>query len=379
MKIKSDKIIIEDKIIGGIIVTEGNRIVEVRKNDDSEADYDFTGKYVSPGFIDMHTHGAGGFSFASSDPQEIVDGCNFHLKHGTTSVLPTVSADYFYNMKSAVKAIHAARGHDGLRSNLLGAHLEGPYLSKEQSGAQGDEFIKNPDYAEYKALLEEYGNDIARWTYAPETDDGQQFCKEIVKYGVIASAGHTNATFEDMEKAKEAGCRLITHLYSCTSSVTRDHGFRKLGVIETAYLDDDIFVEIIADGKHLPKELVEMILKIKGYDKTVVVSDSLAIAGTEIKSGIVNQKEFIVEDGVCKLKDRSAFAGSVATSDMLLKFLTRGCGIAVADAVKMMSANPAKLLGVKKGIIAENYDADLIVFDEEFQISEVFVGGIKVV
>ena len=109
MKIKSDKIIVENKIVQGIIVVKGKQIVEILENDDSDADYNFTGKYVSPGFIDMHTHGAGGYSFASGDSQEIVGGCNFHLQHGTTTILPTVSADYMYNMKAAVQAVHAAR------------------------------------------------------------------------------------------------------------------------------------------------------------------------------------------------------------------------------------------------------------------------------
>lgn len=379
MKIKSDKIIVENKIVQGIIVVKGKQIAEILENDDSDADYNFTGKYVSPGFIDMHTHGAGGYSFASGDSQEIVGGCNFHLQHGTTTILPTVSADYMYNMKAAVQAVHAARKDKDLKANLPGVHLEGPYLSKEQSGAQGNEFIKNPDCTEYKTLLKEYGKDVARWTYAPENDKCQLFCKELIRYNVIPSAGHTNAVFSDMMMAKDCGCRLITHLYSCTSSVTRENGFRRLGVIETAYLDDDIFVEIIADGKHLPKELVKLILKIKGYDKVVVVSDSLAIAGTQIRSGIVNGKEFIVEDGVCKLKNRSAFAGSVATADLLLRFLTHECEVSVPNAVKMMAANPAKLLRLKKGAIVKGYDADIIVFNSECQISDVFVNGEKAI
>lgn len=135
-------------------------------------------------------------------------------------------------------------------------------------------------------MVEDYGKYIARWTYAPENDKNGEFCKYLTTNGIIASAGHTDATYEDMKVAINNGCNLITHLYSCTSTVTRDHGFRNLGVIETAFLRDELFVEIIADGKHLPPDLIKMIVKIKGIDKVALITDSLEIAGTDIKEGV---------------------------------------------------------------------------------------------
>lgn len=241
-------------------------------------------------------------------------------------------------------------------------------------------FITPPIKADYESLIEEYGESISRWTYAPENDTNGEFCKYLTEHGVIVSAGHTDAKYADMQTAIENGCTLITHLYSCTSTVTRDHGFRSLGVIESAYLRDELYVEIIADGKHLPPDLIKMIIKIKGTDKVALITDSLEIAGTDITEGVMSGTEFIVEDGVCKLKDRSAFAGSVATADKLIQTLTKECGYEIPTAVKMLTEIPAKILKIddKKGVLAKGKDADIIVFDEEIKITDVFVGGEKI-
>ena len=378
IKIKSDKIIIGENLFDGYMYALNGKITEITTEDKPCAEsYDFTGKYVSAGFIDMHTHGAGGYAFMNSSVEDVIAGCDYHLAHGTTSIVPTISAGEFETMRQAVINIHKAKGKT--KGNILSAHLEGPYLSPKQAGAQCPAFITPPKKADYESLIEEYGASIARWTYAPENDENGTFCKYLTEHNIIASAGHTDAVNADMVRAIENGCNLITHLYSCTSTVTRNHGFRSLGVIESAYLHDELYVEIIADGKHLPPELIKMIIKIKGTDKVALITDSLEIAGTEIKEGVMSGTEFIVEDGVCKLKDRSAFAGSVATADKLIKTLVNDCGYGVPTAVKMLTEVPAKILGVHKGMIATGYDADIIVFDEEIKVSDIFIAGRKIV
>ncbi len=379
IKIKSDRIIVGKELFCGYVYVDGGRIVEVTAAD-KEADktYDYTGKYVSAGFIDMHTHGAGGYAFMNSSAEDVVRGCDFHLQHGTTTIVPTVSAGAFDTMKKAVINIDTAKRSGKAKGNILGAHLEGPYLSAEQCGAQCPTFITLPIPTDYEALVEEYGESITRWTYAPENDEGGRFASYITSRGIIASAGHTNAKYRDMQSAIEQGCKLITHLYSCTSTVTRDNGFRSLGVIESAFLRDELYVEIIADGKHLPPELIKMIVKIKGEDRVALITDSLEIAGTDIKEGTMSGTDFIVEDGVCKLKDRSAFAGSVATTDRLVKTLVEQCGFAVAEAVYMLTKTPSEMLGINKGEMSAGFDADIIVFDDDIDVSDVFVGGRKV-
>ena len=230
---------------------------------------------------------------------------------------------------------------------------------------------------QYQKMVDRYGKDIARWTYAPENDPEGRFAAYLTEHGILPSAGHTDATYPAIEVALQNGMRLITHLYSCTSTVTRRQGFRSLGVIESAYLLDDLFVEIIADGKHLPPDLIRMIVKIKGIDRVALVTDSLHIAGTDIKEGVMSGTPFIIEEGVARLRDRSAFAGSIATADVLLRTLVLDCKFSIPEAIAMMTSTPAAILGIQKGRLQEGYDADVTAFDDTLTVTDVFVGGIK--
>ncbi len=378
-RIRSERIVLSDGLFDGYVYFDGGKIVEVSTRElPVSEEYDLRGSYVSAGFIDIHTHGGGGFHF-DGDAEEIVDGCNFHLAHGTTSICPTISADAFGVMAGAVKEIEKAMQSPKLLGTILGAHLEGPYLSAKQAGAQCPAFITPPVAEEYEPLLKEYGSIIARWSYAPENDREERFTKALKKHGVVPSAGHTDATYDELLRAFENGCRLVTHLYSCTSTITRDHGFRRLGVIESAYLWDDMYVEIICDGKHLPPELIKLIYKIKGADRIALVTDSLALAGTSETHGFMQNTEFIIEDGVCKLMDRSAFAGSIATADRLVRVAVKEADISLVDAVKMMTETPAKIMGLsEKGRIAPETDADFTVFDDNIEIQAVFTKGNRV-
>lgn len=380
-EIKSDKIITPDGIKSGYLYFDNRSIIGVypERRQGADESYDFTGRYVSAGFIDMHTHGGNGHPFINGTEEDVIEACNFHLTRGTTAILPTVTAGAFETMRKAVETIAAAKNSGRIKSDVIGAHLEGPYLSAKQCGAQCPAFITPPKKEDYEKLIDDLGEYIARWTYAPEYDKNGEFCKFITSRGIIASAGHTDAKYEDMKTAIDNGCNLVTHLYSCTSTVMRDHGFRSLGVIESTFLRDELYAEIIADGKHLPPELIEMIIRIKGVEKTAVCTDSLEIAGTDIKEGVMSGTEFIVEDGVCKLKDRSAFAGSVATGDRLVKVLVKDCKMPIEKAVKTITETPAKLLKVKKGKLETGYDADIVVFDDDIRIKDVFALGKKAV
>ena len=378
-RIKCDRIVTPCGLRDGYVYLSEGKITEIsaeKRGADLELDY--TGRYLSPGFIEMHSHGAGGFPFLTDDPKAIAAACDYHLMHGTTSILPTTLTAPIEVIEGAVRAIKTARDEGLSRANIIGAHLEGPYLSKNQCGAQNVDLITPPIEADYEPLVERYGDAISRWTYAPESDREGKFAAYLCEHGILPSAGHSDAKYEDMCVAIDNGSRLITHLYSATSTVTRNNGFRSLGVIESAFLRDELYVEIIADGRHLPRELVQMIIKIKGTDKVALITDSLEIAGTDVTEGVMAGVEFIVEDGVCKLRDRTGFAGSIATADRLVRFVTAECGVDICDAVKMMSAVPAQLLGLKKGRIEAGFDADLVVFDDGINIEAVFVDGKKI-
>lgn len=376
-RIKSDRIITPEGLLSGYVYFEDGRIAEVGATElPFDEEYDATGLFVSPGFIDIHTHGGGGYPFEGS-VSDIVAGCRFHLTHGTTTICPTISAAPLADMARSVSNIKTAMQE---MPTIIGAHLEGPYLSAKQAGAQAPDFLTPPNVKEYLPLLEKHGNAIARWTYAPENDKDNAFTRALVAHGVLPSAGHTNAIYEDMIRAEAAGCRLVTHLYSCTSTVTREMGFRRLGVIESAYLSDDMFVEIICDGKHLPPELIRLIVKIKGYDRVALVTDSLALAGTSLTEGRMQATDFIIEDGVCKLRDRTAFAGSIATADRLLRVAVNEAEIPLLDAVRMLTETPARLMGLSdRGTLAVGNRADIILFDENIQVSAVLIGGNKAV
>ncbi|MBR2377067.1 MAG: amidohydrolase family protein [Clostridia bacterium] len=378
--IKSDKIILKDKILNGYLALDGEGISYVGEEKvEGDVFYDYTGKYVSPGFIETHTHGAGGFPFIDCTEDDVINACNFELEYGVTSICPTVTSGPITIMEDAVDKISKAKKNPKTKPNIIGAHLEGPYFSLNQSGAQSPNDITAPIKEDYERIIKKFGKDIARWSYAPERDENAEFCKYLIKNGIVASAGHTDALGVDMELARENGCKLITHLYSCTSTITRDKGFRRLGVIETAYLNDDIYVEIITDGKHLPPDLLKLILKIKGTDKVILTTDSLKIAGTDAKGGgAMSGVEYIVEEGVCRLKDRSAFAGSIATADRLIRVITKEAGASIVDGVKMLTYNPAKIFNLNTGEIKVGKDGDIIVFDDDINVSDVFVKGNKV-
>lgn len=375
-RFKSSKIVLSDGLFDGSVYVENGVITEVTARTlPCDETIDLGDKYLSPGFIDMHLHGGAGVDFGSCDSEGAKKAARYHMSHGTTTLLPTLTASSFEATVTALENLSPIVGENEDCPFIPGIHLEGPYFSVNQCGAQNIEFITAPKKDEYTALLDRFGDVISRWSYAPERDENGEFCKTLKKVGVIPSAGHTDAVQQDMETAFNNGCELVTHLYSCTSTVTRDKGFRRLGVIEYTFLKDGITAEIIADGKHLPADLIKMIFKIKGRERVALVTDALSIAGADIKSGDLNGVPFIVEDGVCKLSDRSAFAGSIATADVLVRTCVKEAGISVVDSVYMASGVPARLLGLKKGRIEKEFDADFAVLDDDLKVSGVYIGG----
>lgn len=376
--IKSDRILFPEGISAGYVCLSKGKILSAGPNPmPCDQLLDYTGKYVAPGFIDLHTHGGEGIAFSECSPEQVIQACDFHMRHGTTALLPTLSAGSMEEMEQGVIAVAQAMDSEKSAATIVGVHMEGPYLSQQQCGAQRPGFITAPIAQDYQRMLQRWGKYIARWTYAPENDPHQTFCSHLTQNGILPSVGHSNARYEELFPAIQSGCTLVTHLYSCMSTITRDHGFRHLGVIETAFLLPEMDVEIIADGKHLPPELIRMILQIKGREHVALVTDSLPAAGLAQREGIMSGTPYIVEDGVAKLSDRSAFAGSIATADLLIRVLVEECGCSISDAVYMMTATPARILGLQKGRLEAGYDGDVVVFDDTITVETVFTQGIR--
>ncbi len=374
--LKSTNIVLPDRVMDGYIVIENGKIAEITAHCPEGEIEDVGSAWVAAGFVDLHVHGGAGIDFGSCTAEQAARAADFHLQHGTTTILPTLTAAPIEQMERGIQAVGACMAQGLAQGCVAGVHLEGPYFSPQQCGAQNTEFITAPKQADYERLIAQYGDVIRRWSYAPERDEDAAFCRRLTEAGVLASAGHTDATYAQMEHAAENGCTMVTHLYSCTSSVTRKGGFRSGGVLEYALLQEDIFAEIIADGAHLPKELIRLVYKCKGRDRVLLVTDALSVAGTDAREGQLGGINYLIEDGVCKLRDRTAFAGSIATADRLVRTCVNA-GISLVDSVYMASTVPARLLGLPKGQITVGYDADLVILDNELSVQAVYVKGLK--
>jgi len=263
---------------------------------------------------------------------------------------------------------------------LLGLHLEGPYFAYEQRGAQDPRHLRTPDPDEYLKILDS-SKHIRRWSIAPELEGAPLFGAELRRRGIIAAIAHTDAFFEDIAKASDYGFTLLTHYYCAMSGVRKINAYRHIGAVESGYLLDDMTVEIIADGHHLPETLLKLVYKLKGSSKICLVTDSMRAAGMPEGPSFLGVEgkgvPVIVEDGVAKLLDRSSFAGSVATADILVRTMVKKARVPVSEAVKMITLTPARVMGVdhKIGSVAVSKQADLVLFDDDINIKAVFVKG----
>lgn len=381
--IKNGRVITPEATISGYVLVEDGIIKEIGEGEyAAEADkvIDAEGCYVSPGFIDLHTHGAGGADFMDGTVEAFLVAAKMHAVHGATLVYPTtltssneVLFDTFVTYEQAVEQNTEGAAFGGL-------HLEGPYFNPLQAGAQDPRYLRNPDPADYLEILSR-SNNIARVSFSPELEGAPEFAAELSKRGIIASAGHTNATFEQCDEAYKSGSSLITHFFSCVSTIVRKNSYRTAGVLEYGYYQDGMAVEIIADGCHVPESLLKLIVRVKGFDNVVLVTDSMRGAGMpegpSILGGLADGQACIIEDGVAKLMDRSGFAGSVCTTDRLIRTMTTLAGVTVEQAVKMASYNPARVMGIadRKGSLEVGKDADIVIFNDNVDVAATIVGG----
>lgn len=357
------------------VIVDGNKIVEVSNSDlpvESAERIDAKGCYVVPGGIEMHVHGGGGRDFMEGEEEAFRVAVDAHMQYGTTSIFPTLSSSTVPMIEKAVatcdKLMHEAD------SPILGLHLEGPYFNPKQAGAQIPEWIKAPVPEEYEHILAT-SPCLKRWDEAPELPGSIDFIKACCKHGVLPSIGHTRAKYDDVHAANLAGMTHATHFYNAMPVVYKNREFKETGTVESIFAEENMTVEMIADGIHVPPVMLRMIYQIKGVERTALITDALACAAS--KDDTAFDPRVVLEDGVCKLADRSALAGSIATMDRLVRTCVQQAGIPMADACRMISETPANIMGVadRKGTIQNGKDADIIFFDAEQQLKFVMQMG----
>ncbi|HEU5145521.1 MAG TPA: N-acetylglucosamine-6-phosphate deacetylase [Chryseosolibacter sp.] len=384
LKIYNGRIITPYRIIshGSVLIRDG-KIAAVSEGSLVATDaieIDAHGKFIAPGFIDIHVHGGGGHDFMDANETAFLRIAETHARYGTTAMLPTTLTSERSGLLETLDIYEQASKKNKNGAQFLGMHLEGPYFAMSQRGAQDPRYIRDPDPEEYKAVIA-HSSSIRRWSAAPELKGAIEFGRYLCEHGIIAAVAHTDAIYEEVIEAFDNGYSLATHLYSAMSGVTRRNAFRYAGVVESAFILDEMDVEIIADGVHLPAPLLKLVYKIKGADRTALITDAMRAAGMPPGNSILGNLKtglpVIIEDDVAKLPDRSAFAGSVATADRLVRNMVRLADVSMIDAVRMMSSTPARIIGVadRKGSITQGKDADLVIFDENINIATTIIGG----
>lgn len=383
-------------IVPGAVIVAGDTIEAVGRDlpiPKGARVIDVEGAYISPGFIDLHLHGSWGGDVMAADEAQLDRMAEGLVKGGVTSFLPTTLSGPLDEIVRAVECISRvmARGTRGAR--ILGVHLEGPYFNQAQRGAQNPAYIIEPRPEDYLPLLDRYPC-IVRVSAAPEIPGGLALGRELRRRGIVASIGHSDATYQDVLRAVENGYTHVTHIFSGMSTLRRVSGYRLAGVVESTLLLDELTTEMIADGHHLPPSLMRLVLKTKGLDRICLVTDAMSAAGMGPGHYRLGGLDVIVEaevppefevrgtgtNFVAKLADRSAFASSVATMDRLVRNMVKLVGLNIVDAVRLATFNPARMQKLDHlfGTLAEGMKADLIVFDEEINILLTMVDGVVV-
>jgi len=343
---------------------------------------DARGSYVAPGFIDLHCHGGLGSDFMDATPGDFETICRYHADGGTTTLLATTASAPLNEILACLEQVRRARLGPPVGSRVLGAHVEGPYFALAKKGCHLASQVRNPTPAEYDQLLAR-AEDIRSMTLAPEIPGASELIAALRQRGIVASCGHSDATYSEALKAIQFGAWHVTHMFCAMSSILRTGARRQGGLVEATLLRDELTTEVIADGKHLPPELIQLTLRAKGLDRVCAVTDAMRGAGMpegRYAFGPKHGEMAIVKDGEAKTLDGSGFASSVVRMNDLVRVLVRQIGLSLPAAVQMVTLNPARVLGLadRKGTLAAGKDADVVVFDEQVDVKLTLVGGMSV-
>lgn len=382
--IGNGKVVLPSRICeNGSILIENGRLSAVNKPPPINASIeDACGGYILPGFIDLHVHGGGGADFMDCEPDCFQVVARTHCQHGTTALLPTTMTcadEVLENMIACY--LEAVKSSAAGAAQLLGLHLEGPFFSIKNKGAQpvGEQRVPTQNFLEHIINLAQ--GHILRWDMAPELPNADVFAQIMKENSIMASIAHTGATADQANAAFDMGFSHITHFYSATTTGQKINGIVYSGVNEATLLRDEITIELICDGRHIPREHMLLAYRIKGADKIALITDAMRAAGTDTTHSILGAKDggvpVIIKDDVAQLMDFSSYAGSVGTMDRALRVAHLQYGIPLMDVSRMLSLTPARLCGCahRKGSLEVGKDADIVVMDEQFHVLSVYVCG----
>lgn len=365
---------------GKAILVEGAKIAGIfntREVAEGVEKIDVNGRLISPGLIDIHTHGALGHTFNEPTEEAFQIITKENARRGVTSLLATSSTAPIENLVDCLRFSRRWMEEERDGAQVLGVHLEGPYFNLAQAGAQDPANVRNPDDGTVDQLLEHH--DIIRVvSYAPELPGALKLTDRLVVHGIVAAAGHSSAKEEEIAAAIERGLSHIIHIWSAQSTTVREGPWRKPGMLEVSLVYDELTVEMISDNKHLPPTLMKLAYKCIGPDRLCAISDATSGAGLPDGSSFrMGEMEYEVNDGVGMMFDRSCFAGSTTLINKMLPILIEVVGVPLPEAVRMASLTPASVLNIDdyKGSLEVGKDADIVVFNDDFTAWRTMIAG----
>lgn len=365
------KIILHDEIVNKNVFIEDDKITEISNRQPEDEDIiDGKGAYVSPGFIDVHTHGRGGCDTMYATFEDLNTISKATLKTGVTSFLPTTMTMPVDDIAKAIENI--AVNKDKVEgAQVLGTHLEGPFFNKKYKGAQPEECMILPTVDNYLSFVQDHQDIIRKISIAPELEHSLELISYLKDKNTVVSLGHTNATYEQAQAAIDAGATSGTHTYNAMTPLTH----RAPGVVGAVMINDSVYAELILDGVHVNYAAAKALLRTKGKDKLILITDSLEAAGLENGKYLLGNQDVYVKDGEARLID-GTLAGSIVSMNVAVKNAYEHLELTLNEAVNLASYNPAQslnepLLGeIKVG----NY-ADIIFFDDNIQIQQTMIKG----
>lgn len=342
---------------------------------DGAEKFDVSGKKVVPGFIDVHTHGAVGVDVNAATAEDLEKICRFVAKSGTTSWLCSILTDTAEQTKWCIGEFNKHKEMEHQGANLAGIHLEGPFLAAEYKGAMPEYLLQKANMPLLKEYQECAGGNIKYITISPEVEGIVEDIPAMKEMGITVAIGHSGADYDTSMRAIEKGAACCTHTFNAMKLL-----HQHFPAIMGAALESDIYCEAICDGRHLHPGVVRLLIKTKGIDKVVAITDSIMAAGLPDGRYKLGVNDVVVEDGDAKLAENGVRAGSTLTQNVALKNLLAYTGRPLEEIIPMLTENPAKLIGIfdKKGSIEDGKDADLVILDEAAEISDVFVGGRRI-